>query len=152
MGFRQWILARQQKTPLWLVNAVGIVVLVLFALAFARAIRLSLSTPPQPHLFPVILAYILTTVNGMLAANLGAFVGVSVATVVWNRTEPPSSPFQIVAAVAYALIVLVAWVVWWKAGFAEAPDVIVTAIPEMCRTGLGIVLGVFALALGVQRP
>lgn len=152
MGFRQWVLARQKATPLWLVNGIGAGVLLLFAFAFYRAIRLSLSSPPQPQLLAVPLEYILTTVNGMLAANLGAFVGVSVAAVVWNRTEPPASMFQILAAAFYGLVVIVAWVVWWKAGFVVATNEIVAAIPEMCRTGLGIVLGVFALALGVQRP
>ena len=131
---------------MWLVNGIGVVVLLIFGIIFAKALAYQ-----RPEPFPPELAFILTTVSGMLAANLGALVGVTVSAKA-TRTEVPVSWFQIVAAIAYSVIVVIAWIVWAKRGFPAGLTGIVPVIPEMCRTGLGIVLGVFALALGVGAP
>ena len=65
MDFRHQL---ENRLPGWVVNAVGAVVLVVFAIVFFKALAYRGTTTP----FPAPLVYILTTVNGMLAANLGA--------------------------------------------------------------------------------
>lgn len=136
------------QLPEDLIRVLGLAVLMLFVagVLFAGHITLTISGAPKPGEMPVIANWFLSSVNGTLALNLGAFLGMKG---VGQQLTGPVGWLQKAAAVVYAVAVLVTWLLWVGAGLSEDATKVATILPEIGRTGLGVVLACFGAALGV---
>ena len=137
--------------PLWIVGAIGVIVLAGFSLGIGAAGKYTLwvTGHPRPELMPTAAHYFLSSINGLLATHLGAYLGVSVATGTW-KPFAPIGWLQMVAAITYALVLVAAAIFWWLAGFTEAPTKVVPILPEIVRAGFGVMIAILGAALGVQ--
>jgi hypothetical protein len=139
------------KIPTVFLIAVAIVVLILFGAGIWTAgfYTLWVKEAPQPDKMPAIVAYLVSAVNGILAANIGALLGVH-ATKPPNDPKTPTDVVQWVAAGWYLVMVVFAAYLWSGVRFAEKQGAVVPALPEVTKTGLGILIAVLAAVLGVQ--
>lgn len=105
---------------------------------------------PQPDRMPDVVSDFLSTVNGVLAANLGAILGISISLRGWRNPEQLSDALQWIAAGFYVVGIVAATILWGMAGFSEEQGTVVTTLPELTRNGIGIMIAVLAAVLGVQ--
>ena len=105
---------------------------------------------PRPDQMPSIVAYFVSAVNGTLAANLGAVLGISAVTRDWHGPGTKTELFQWIAACWYVVMLLVAGALWGRTGFTEAEMSVVPTLPELSKSGLGISIAVLAAVLGVK--
>ena len=131
---------------------VAVAVLVLFGLGVWAAGYYTLWAPgaPVPDAMPTIAAYFVSAVNGTLAANLGAVLGISISLRGWSSPRDLTERLQWFAAGWYVAMLLVAMGFWWKAGFTEDSSKVVSILPEMTKNGVGIFIAILAAVLGVQ--
>ncbi len=119
-----------------------------------------------PAAMPRFLAQVVTTVGAVLATNLGAVLGLSVADVQSASTGlplarafalsswlaapgvPVGTQVQIAAAWIYVIGLIAAAFLWGLRGFSDNPAVVVPTLPELSRTLLGVIVGALAVALG----
>ena len=137
------------KLPRHVMWGVAVAVMLLFAGGLVLAAVYSLSTPAAPSRMPAVATFVVSSVNGILAANLGAILGVT-AILGFRSTLTDPERLQWVAAAFYVITLVLVMVVWGFTGFDEGPEQIVAAIPEVGRTGIGVLLAVFAASLGIQ--
>jgi hypothetical protein len=131
---------------------VAAAVLILFGVGVWGAGYYTLWAPgaPVPDAMPNIAAYFVSAVNGTLAANLGAILGISISLRGWSSPRDLTETLQWVAAGWYVAMLLFAMALWWKAGFTEDPSRVVSILPEMTKNGVGIFIAILAAVLGVQ--
>ena len=115
-------------------------------IAYAGYISKWIENAPLPDKMPRIANWFLSTVNGTLALNLGAYLGIKGAGM---ELTGPIGGLQRWAAGVYAVAWLVAAVLWGLVAFTEEATRVASILPEISRTGLGIILAVFGAALGV---
>lgn len=103
-----------------------------------------------PPGMPQFVSYFVSSVNGLLVANLGAIIGVSVylSSFDWMKSNPGKT--QIIAAGYYLLIFVVATIAWSKTGFSEKDEEVVPVLSEITKSGTGILIAFVASALGVE--
>jgi hypothetical protein len=132
-------------------TVVSVVVLLSFGLGIYLAGRYTLWVdPPRPNEMPPIMSYLVSTVNGVLAANLGALLGINISLSGWQKPQGPAEILQWSAAGWYLLMLLLAAVFWGLAGFSEDASRVVPLLPEMTKNGIGIFIAILAAVLGVQ--
>jgi len=127
-------------------------VLVLFAagIVVAAAYTLWVEGAPRPSDMPGIVSYFVTPVNGVLAANLGALLGISISMRGWREPKGQTEKLQWVAAGWYVAMLLLAAAFWAWAGFVEDPAKVVSILPELTKHGIGILIAILSAVLGVQ--
>jgi hypothetical protein len=127
-------------------------VLVLFGLGIYVAARYSfwVDGAPRPGDMPGIVSYFVTAVNGVLAANLGALLGISISIKGLRGPQGTTEVIQWIAAAYYVLMLLMAIIFWGLAGFTDDPLKVVSLLPEMCKSAIGIFIAILAAVLGVQ--
>ena len=105
---------------------------------------------PTPGLMPELLLWFISAAGALLATNLGSILGIDIPQggLRYKRMTLPEI-FRGSAAVLYLLCSLVALIAWWKAGFIEDPERIVSVLPELGRVFPGILIAALAVALGV---
>jgi hypothetical protein len=134
--------------PTGVIGGLGLAVLAGFAVGLTFAAYTTLTAgPPDPASMPTIVNFFLSSVNGTLALNLGAYLGMRG---VGQELTGPVGWLQKVAAVMYAVAVIGSGVVWASVGCTEDTAKVAAVIPEISRSGLGIVLAIFGAALGVS--
>jgi len=84
--------------------------------------------------------------NGLLAANLGALLGIKISGGTWNFINP-NEMFQGIAVAFYLIMLLVAFVLWGLAGFTEDVSKVVSLLPELSKNLLGILLAALGTML-----
>jgi hypothetical protein len=89
-------------------------------------------------------------VNPVLAANLGALLGISVSMKGWRGPKTTTEVIQWIAACWYVAMLLLAAIFWGLAGFTDDPEKVVALLPEMTKNGIGILVAILAAVLGVQ--
>jgi hypothetical protein len=114
------------------------------------------SLKSQPDNMPAFLAQATTVIGGTLSTNLGAVLGLAVAQSARGMVSLPSvpalaRPLQIGAAWVYVGGLLLALAFWAWNKFSTEPDKVVSTLPDLTKTLLGVVVGVLAIALGVSR-
>jgi hypothetical protein len=115
-----------------------------------------LSHKGKPEQMPSYFKESVTLMGGVLATNFGAFLGITVSRGqlpslrFW--TAPPIEAFQISAVILYIVGLLVALFYWSLGGLKENPNegpiVVVSTLPELSRTFMGIVAGALVVVLG----
>ena len=111
----------------------------------------------KPENMPEFLAQATTVIGGTLSTNLGAVLGLSVA----QSTNPSPALAEVMAAPANTLQVGAAWlyvggliialVLWGVNRFSNQPQKVVSTLPDLTKTLLGVVVGAMAVALGVSQ-
>lgn len=136
------------QVPVGLVRFLATVVLVAFGcgIAYAGYITSWIEGAPQPDKMPSFANWFLSSVNGTLALNLGAYLGVKGAGL---ELTGPIGELQRWAVGVYVVAWLFAGVLWVLVGLTEEASKVASILPEITRTGVGIILAVFGAALGV---
>lgn len=135
------------RLPSWVVGSIAGLVLALF---LASIVFVGFLGPSNPQDTPGIVIYFLSSVNGLLAANLGAILGISVSAGGLRQAQTTRETLQWVAAAVYVAGLATILVAWGIAGFSEDPTEVASVIPEIGRTSVGILIAVLAAAIGVQ--
>ena len=132
--------------------SVGFVVMGLFGMGvfLAGGYSVLFEGAPRPEDMPAIVSYFVAAVNGTLAANLGAVLGISISLQGWRDPETPTEKLQWVAAGWYVFVLLVAAAFWASAKFTEDSSKVVSLLPEMTKHAVGILIAILAAVLGVQ--
>lgn len=109
-----------------------------------------------PELMSPFVVETVTLIGGVLAINLGAVLGISVARRkapsfrVW--AVPTQEAFQIAAVIFYIVGLLLAAVFWALTGFKENPNegsvLVVSTLPELTRILVGVIGGAILAILG----
>lgn len=97
------------------------------------------------------LSNIITVIGGVLATNLGAFLGINIA----QGTSEASFTFQMgatgnmqaIAAYFYVICLVVA-VAGWFVAKSKGSTTIVPILPELAKTLLGVIMGALTIGLG----
>ena len=99
----------------------------------------------MPGEMPEIFKDLVSSMNGVLAASLAAIVA--------SGLPGKYKWLKIGAAVAYIVAVVMAVSFWTQSvpRFTDDPTMVVTTIPEIARSAMGVLIGIVAAALGVQR-
>jgi len=128
------------------------VVLILFGVGIFVAARYTfwVDGAPRPGDMPGIVSYFVSAVNGTLAANLGALLGISISLRGWRGPKNATEVLQWVAAGWYVAMLLLAAAFWGWAGFTDDASKIVSLLPEMTKNAIGIFIAILAAVLGVQ--
>jgi hypothetical protein len=132
---------------------VVVVVLAGFVLAtgYAGYITLWIAGAPKPERMATFVNETVLGVNLVLAANLGAYMGISAAVENWDRVHP-IGVLQWVAALTYVVAVVAACVFWGLTGFTEDKTKVAAVLPGITRAGSGVLVAVLGAALGVKLP
>jgi hypothetical protein len=93
---------------------------------------------------------LVSAVNGTLAANLGAVLGISFSFRGWQGPHRATEVLQWLAAAWYMMMLLLAAMFWGLAGFTEDTTKVMSILPEMTKNGVGILIAILAAVLGVQ--
>jgi hypothetical protein len=127
-------------------------VLAAFGAGIAYAGWLTLWVPghPNPAAMPPIVTYFVTAVNGTLAANLGAVLGIGLSLRAWHGPMAPAQKMQWIAAAWYVAMMMLAIALWGMARFTEDPLRVAGLLPELTKNAIGIFIAILAAALGVR--
>ena len=136
-----------RRLPVWVVGSIAGLVLALF---LAGIVFIGFFAPSDPREIPGIITYFLSSVNGLLAANLGAILGISVSAGGLRQAGTTTETLQWAAAATYVAGLVTLLIAWAIAGFSEDPTEVAAVIPEIGRTAIGILIAVLAAVLGVQ--
>ena len=117
---------------------------------YAAYLTLWAKVHPQPDALPRIVVYFVTAVNGTLAANLGAILGISVSMGEWPGPIGTTETMQWIAAAWYVVMLMFATIAWGLVGFTDDPTLIVPLLPEMTKNAIGIFIAILAAVLGVH--
>ncbi len=107
---------------------------------------------------PAFLTHVMTTIGGVLATNLGAVLGLTVAqsaglisaeSLPWYA--PTAANLQVIAAYVYVVGLLAATGLWAAKRFTAGQDHVVSTLPELAKTLLGVMAGALAVMLGVAQ-
>jgi len=123
-----------------------------------QACWISLQKPVNVDAMPAFLSSIITSIGAVLATNLGAVLGIAISNPKSEYSTKFFSPFtvfakpgittvQITACYIYILTLVVVAIVWGIKKFTTDPKQIVSTIPELTKTLLGVIVGVFAITL-----
>ena len=139
---------------------IGILVFIGFIFYFygvwqACAISLEEIKPGKtPRVMPEFLASVVTAIGAVLATNVGAVLGIAITQSAskyrlsksWNPANffSQTETMQTVACYVYIICLFGAAIVWGKENFRTD---VVTIIPEMAKTLLGIIVGCLAISL-----
>lgn len=128
------------------------VVLLFFGAGIYIAARYTLwvEGAPKPNDMPEIVSYFVTAVNGTLAANLGALLGISISLRGWRAPKNATEVLQWVAAGWYVAMLILATIFWGLAGFTDDASKVVSLLPELTKFMIGIFISILAAVLGVQ--
>jgi MFS family permease len=131
---------------------VGGVALAAFGAGICMAARYTLwvDGAPRPAEMPGIISYFVSAVNGTLAANLGAVLGIAITPRGWQGPTDTVGKLQWFAAAWYVAMLVLAAVFWGLAGFTDDQTKVVSLLPEMTKNGVGIFIAILAAVLGVQ--
>jgi len=121
-----------------------------------QACYISLQADPDLSKMPAFLSSIVTSIGAVLATNLGAVLGIAIAAPTssfaqasWKPlavfTSPTPTNVQITACYLYVLILVVVSIVWGIKDFDTVH--VVSTIPELTKTFLGVIVGVLAITL-----
>lgn len=105
---------------------------------------------PRPGDMPAIVSYFVSAVNGTLAANLGAVLGIIVLVTGWRGPQSRTELLQWIAASWYILMLIAASWFWGLTGFTEDNTKVASVLPELSKNGIGISIAVLAAVLGVR--
>lgn len=151
-------------------NPIGILKVLLISLAcisfiygIYKACKISLEKEPDLTLMPAFLSNLVTSIAAILATNLGAVIGITVINdnsefrnlSTWNLTnlfsENAPSAWQALACFIYILGLLAAAIVWAIKNFTSDEKKVVSLIPELTKSLVGVVVGVLAISLNVPK-
>ncbi len=139
------------KLPERLMMFVVSVALLAFGAGIVVAARYTLwVTTPRPADMPAIVVYFVTAVNGILASNLGAVLGISISLYGWRGPKNTMEKLQWLAAGWYVAMLALATVLWGVMGFSEDPAKVVPLLPQLTKNAVGIFIAILAAVLGVQ--
>jgi hypothetical protein len=119
-------------------------------IAYAGWLTLWVSGHPNPGAMPSIVTYFVTAVNGTLAANLGAVLGISISLRGWQQPMGATERMQWFAAAWYVAMMMLAIVLWGVTRFTDDPARVVSILPELTKNAIGIFIAILAAVLGVQ--
>ncbi len=112
----------------------------------------------QPETMPQFLIQSTTVIGGVLATNLGSVLGLSIISEVGGGVVTASSltavtihNIQVGAAWLYAAGLFIAFAFWVANKFSTAPEKVVSTLPELSKTLLGVAVGALAVVLGVTK-
>ena len=146
-------------------KAIQILIVFLFSLGclgylygIFQACRISLQKIVNVDDMPPFLSNIITNIGAVLATNLGAVLGIAINNPASKYNMMFLNPFtnfaqsgitgaQILACYIYTLALVVVAIVWGIKKFTTDPKQIVSTIPELTKTLLGVIVGVFAITL-----
>jgi hypothetical protein len=119
-------------------------------IAYAGWLTLWVSGHPNPGAMPPIVTYFVGAVNGTLAANLGAVLGISISLRGWTEPMGTTAKIQWIAAAWYVAMMMLAVVLWGMARFTDDPTQVAAILPELTKNAIGIFIAILAAVLGVQ--
>jgi len=127
----------------------GGAMLIFLVLVIYAAMLTSDGTPEQMPAFAITT---ISSVNGILLANLGTILGIGLGLRGGFRRlkDEKTSVAQLFAAIFYCFVLVGVFLYWATQGFTEDPEVIVKSIPEIGRTSIGIAIAVLGSWLGVE--
>jgi len=112
----------------------------------------------DPAQMPPFLRQVVTAIGGILAANVGVVLGIKIEqalyqdinliTNIFTIPEDTTVLLQLIAAILYGIGMLMAFIAWGRKKFTEDPDKVVSILPQLSQTLLGIIVGACAIVLG----
>ena len=134
-----------------------------FAFGVAEACIISWNPNRSDYFLAPFMLNAVMSISVILSTNFGAVLGIAAAdtTSQFARSEnwklksflknPNQAKFQILASYLYLLALLASLVVWWHRDFVDDPSKIVSLIPNLSITLLGVIVGAMALVLNVKQ-
>jgi hypothetical protein len=137
----------------WVLTAVVGVVLAGFTAGtiYAGYITHWIHEAPRPERMQSPVNDFLLSINLVLVANLGAYLGISAAVEGWDRVRP-IGVLQWAAAWTYIVTFVMAAAFWALADFTEDKTKVAAVLPAITRSGVSVIVAVFGAALGVRVP
>lgn len=137
------------KEPLW---AIGLGIVVLFTWGMGMAVYCQFLTPgaPRPDAMPGYLGALVSGLNGGLALNLGALLGIRGAFGPRLGPRLAKESIQLTLAVYYGIMWCLATVCWRVAELAGNADSVVGILPETSSSGIKICVAVLFVLLGLE--
>lgn len=142
-----------KNLPNWILYVGASATLALFIIGVVQAARFTLTVAgaPAPDLMPEALSSFARGANAVLAAHLGAMLGLGTVQLVRGVSiDVPEAGFHKFVAVVYAITLLGAIAVWVVAGATDDPALIVPLLAELANSGIALLLAMTAAALGVR--
>ena len=112
----------------------------------------------DPGSMPKILRHFVTGSSGVLAANVGALLGIKIEEAITGNINLITNVFtipadttvllQMITAVLYGIAMLIAFIAWGSKKFTEDPQKVVVILPQLSQSLIGILLGVIAIVIG----
>ena len=123
-----------------------------------KACWISLQKNPVVSDMPAFLSSTITSIGAVLATNLGAVLGITITKASPEFSEAVLHPLiafttlsvtsvQVIACYLYIISLVAVSIVWGKKDFTPDPNKVVSTIPELTKTFLGVIVGVFAITL-----
>jgi len=123
-----------------------------------KACAISLQKNPVLSDMSPFLSSIVTSIGAVLATNLGAVLGFTISDPNSALAEAARNPFsvfsnptpsneQVMACFLYVLTLFAVSVVWGIKKFTDDPLQVVPTVPQLTKTFLGVIVGVFAIIL-----
>jgi len=119
---------------------------------YAGIFTLAHGAGDKENVFPEVFTYAVTAIGAVLATNLGAYLGITIEQIrtgVHTRTRDLQETFKTIAFIVYAAAMFTALVFWGVSGFDPREEV-VSVLPELTFTLLGVGGSSLALLLGVS--
>lgn len=128
------------------------VALLAFGAGIVMAARYTLwvDGAPRPGDMPAIITYFVIAVNGILASNLGAVLGISISLRGWQGPRTTMELLQWLAAGWYVAMLALATILWGMVDFTEDASKVVPLLPQLTKNAVGIFIAILAAVLGVQ--
>lgn len=140
----------------YVILALFAVAIILFFVGIFAAIKWT--KKGEPGNMPPFLQRWVTRMSGVLAANLGAILGIKIEQAFTLKRNFLATFFEIPAdmthtiqlftAGLYGVGMLIALIAWGTVRFSEDPEKVVITIPQLTRTLLGICAGAVVIVIG----
>ena len=139
-------------------------ILIFFVLAFVLFFwgiysAIYWSNKGDPTKMPRFLRQVVTGCGGVLAANLGAVLGIKIEqalvqniNLIENLYAIPADTtliLQMIAMVLYVVGMIIVFIAWGRLKFTEDPERVVITLPQLTQTLFGICIGALAIVLAV---
>ena len=132
-----------------------------FVYGIYKACKISWPDNSDTSKMPAFLSNLVTSIAAVLATNLGAVLGLAKVNAgsvfrdfaTWNPIHLCSANApnvsQTIACYIYILGLLAAAIVWAKKNFTADEKLVVSLIPQLTKSLVGVIIGVLAISLNV---
>ena len=134
-----------------------------FIYGIYKACKISWPDNPDVSRMPAFLSNLVTSIAAVLATNLGAVLGIAAVNKdssfrsfsAWNPMnlfgDIGPTVLQTLACYIYIIGLLVSAIIWAKKNFTSDEKLVVSLIPQLTKSLVGVIIGVLAISLNVPQ-